>query len=124
MCSKKCAPYFRGNTQFPIYFFSKIQNGGFFEDDVIFQILKKQSYSTKIQDIPKKFAKKNFQDGYFQNGVCTLFLCENMSCDRYFRSIVLIFGLSRYFLTFNHTKIIFRFLDYPYMELPYKILIN
>jgi hypothetical protein len=56
------------------FFFSKIQNGGFFEDDVIFekkltffqkgpaypklnyfQILKKQSCSKKTKYIPKKF---------------------------------------------------------------------
>jgi hypothetical protein len=57
--------------------------------------------------------KKNFQHGgYFQNGVCTFFVYENMSCNRYFRSIVLIFGLSHYFLTFNYTKINFRFVDH------------
>jgi hypothetical protein len=61
------------------HYFSKIQNGGFFEDDVIFekkstffqtgrshpklnffQIRKRQFCSTKTQDIPKKIAKENF----------------------------------------------------------------
>jgi hypothetical protein len=56
----------------------------------------------------KNLPKKIFQDGgYFQNGVCTFSLCENMSCDRYLSSIELIFGLSQYFLTFNYTKINF-----------------
>jgi hypothetical protein len=33
----------------------------------------------------KNMPKKIFQyGGYFQNGVCSLFLHENMSCDRYF----------------------------------------
>jgi hypothetical protein len=95
-----------------IFFFSKIQNGGLFEDDVIFekkivifskeshlklnffQIPKQQSCSTKTQEIPKKLPKKTFQyGGYFHNGVCNFFLCENMSCDRYFCSIELIFGI-------------------------------
>jgi hypothetical protein len=90
-----------------------------------FQILKKQSCSTKTQDIPKKLPKIYFQDGgYFQNGVCTFFLYENMSCNRYFRSIVLIFGLLYYFLRFNHTKINFGFLDHPNMGLSFEILIN
>jgi hypothetical protein len=59
--------------------FSKIQNGGFFEDDVIFekkstifqtgrshpklnifQIQIKEICSTTTQDIPKKIAKENF----------------------------------------------------------------
>jgi hypothetical protein len=49
--------------------------------------------------------KKIFRDGgYFQNGVCTFILYENMSCDRYLSSIKLIFGLPQYFLTFNYTK--------------------
>jgi hypothetical protein len=69
--------------------------------------------------LPKKF----FQNGgYFQNGVCTFFLHENhenMSCDRFFKSIVLIFGLSHYFLTFNQTKIKFRFVDHPSMGQPH-----
>jgi hypothetical protein len=101
-------------------FFSKKQKGGFFEDDVIFE--KKSTFLQKgpptLAFVKKpffKFSKSNlvvqrpkinqtkpkkiFQDGrYFQNGVCTFFLYENMSCDRYFRSIVLIFGLSHYFL--------------------------
>jgi hypothetical protein len=47
-----------------------------------------------------------------------------MSCDRYFRSIVLIFRLSDYFLTFNHTKINFGFLDHPNMGLSYEILVD
>jgi hypothetical protein len=73
----------------------------------------------------KKLPNKILQDGgYFQNGVCTFFLYENMSCDRYFRSMVLIFGLTHYFLTFNHTKINFGFLDHPNMGLPYKILVG
>jgi hypothetical protein len=46
-----------------------------------------------------------------------LSLYENMS-------IVLIFGLSHNFLTFNHTKIDFGFLDHPNTGLSYKILIN
>jgi hypothetical protein len=53
----------------------------------------------------KKMPKKFFQDDeYFKNGVCTFFLYENMSCGRYFKSIGLFFGLSDYFLTFNHTR--------------------
>jgi hypothetical protein len=99
------------------FFFSKIQNGGFFEDDAIFekkstffqkgpfhpklnffQILKKQSCSTKTQDIQKKIAKENFPRWrIFLKWRLYFSLYENMSCDRYFRSIVLIFGLSHYF---------------------------
>jgi hypothetical protein len=76
------------------YFFSKIQNGGFFEDDVnfekkstffqtgrshpklnFFHIRKNQICSTTTQDVPKNLPKKIFQDGgYFQNGVCTFLL--------------------------------------------------
>jgi hypothetical protein len=113
--------------------FSKIQNGGFFEDDVIFEkkstffkrvlptlssTFFKFSKSNLIVQRPKIYQqylpKKNFQDGgYFQNGICTFFLNENMSCDRYFSSIELFFGLSHYFLTFHHTKINFGFLDHP-----------
>jgi hypothetical protein len=77
---------------------------------------------TKIyQKLPKKISKDG---GDMQDGVWTFFLYENMSCDRYFRSFVLIFGLSHYFLTFNHTKINFEILDRPNMGLSYKILIN
>jgi hypothetical protein len=73
----------------------------------------------------KNLPKKILQDGgYFQNGVCTFFLYENMFSDRYFRSIVVIFGFSHYFLTLNHTKINFGFLDHPNMGLSYNILIN
>jgi hypothetical protein len=77
------------------------------------------------QDIQKKKLPKNFfQDGgYFQNGVCAFFLYENMTCDRYFRSIELIFGLSHYFLTLIYIKINVGFLDHPNMGLPYKILV-
>jgi hypothetical protein len=54
----------------------------------------------------KKIPKKIFQDGeYFQNGICTFFSYENMSCDRYFRSVELIIELSHYLLTFNFTNI-------------------
>jgi hypothetical protein len=59
-----------------------------------------------------------------QDGVWTFFLYENMSCDRYIRSIVLIFGLSHYFFTFNQKKIIFRFVDHPNMGLSFKILVE
>jgi hypothetical protein len=124
--------------------FSKIQNGGFFEDDVIFEkkstffkrvlptinsTLFKFSKNNLVVQRPKIYQKnlpkKIFQDGgYFQKGVCTFFSYENMSCDRYFRSIELIFELSHYFLTFNFTKINFEFLDYRNMGLSYKILIN
>jgi hypothetical protein len=73
----------------------------------------------------KNLPKKIFQDGgYFQNGVCTFLLYENMSCDRYFRSIMLIFRLLHFFFTFNHTKLNFGFLDHPNMGLSHKILIN
>jgi hypothetical protein len=68
----------------------------------------------------KKLPKKIFQDGgYFQNGICTFFLYENMSCDRYFSSIELIFGLSQYFFMFSYIKKDFRFSDHPNMGLPY-----
>jgi hypothetical protein len=84
----------------------------------------KFSISNLVQR-PKKLPKKIFQDGgYFQNGVCTFFSYENMSCDRYFRSIELISGLSHYFLTFNRTKINLGFLDHPNMRLSFKILVN
>jgi hypothetical protein len=74
--------------------FSKIQNGGFFEDDVIFE--KKSTFFNRIvptlnstfsnpqkaillykypKIYKKKLPKKIFQDGgYFQNGVFTFFL--------------------------------------------------
>jgi hypothetical protein len=89
----------------------------------------KSSKSNSVVQIPKiyqkKLPKKIFKDGGdLQDGVWTFFLYENMSCDRYFRSIVLIFGLYHYFLTFYHTKIDFGFLDHPNMGLSYKILIN
>jgi hypothetical protein len=71
----------------------------------------------------KKLLKEVFQyGGYFQNGVCTFFSYKNMSCDRCFSSIVLIFGLSHYFLTFNQTKINFRFVDHPNMGVSDTIL--
>jgi hypothetical protein len=74
--------------------FSKIQNGGFFEDDVIFEknrlffkrvvptlnstffkSEKSKSVVQKPKICQKKLPKKIFQDGgYFQNGVCTFFL--------------------------------------------------
>jgi hypothetical protein len=83
-----------------------------------FQIHKKQSCSTKTQDIPKNLPKNIFQDsGYFQNGVCTFFSYGG----RYFRFIELIFGLSHYFLTFNRSKINFGFLDHPNMGLSYNL---
>jgi hypothetical protein len=64
-----------------IFFFSKIQNGGFFDDDVIFEknlTFFHKGPTLKRPKIYQKFLpKKTFQDGgYFQNGVCTFFLCE------------------------------------------------
>jgi hypothetical protein len=70
----------------------KIQNGGKkSKSKSFFQTLRPKIFQ-------KKLPKKIFQDGgYFQNGVCTFFLNENMSCDRYFRYIVVIFWLSHNF---------------------------
>jgi hypothetical protein len=94
-------------------------------NSTIFKFSKSNLVAQRLQIYQKNLPKKIFPDGgYFQNGVCAFFLYENMSCDRYFRSIVLIFGLSHYFLTFDLTKINFGFLDHPNMGLSYKILIN
>jgi hypothetical protein len=96
-----------------------ILNSTFFKSE------KSKSVVQRPKIYQKNLPKKVFQDGgYFQNGVCTFFLYENMSCDRYFSSIELVFGLSQYFLMFNYMKIYFRFLDHPNIGLPYKILVN
>jgi hypothetical protein len=75
-------------------FFSKIQNGGFFEDDVIFEkkstffqtgrstlnsIFFKSEQSNTVVQRPKiyqkKLPKEIFQDGgYFQIGVCGVYV--------------------------------------------------
>jgi hypothetical protein len=124
--------------------FSKIQNGGFFEDDVIFeknrlfskgsfppltQFFSKFSKSNLVVQSPKVYQKKLpnkiFQyGGYFQNGVCTfsymkiclMIVILGLSCS--------FLGCLNIFLTFNHTKINFGFLDHPNMGLSYKIMIN
>jgi hypothetical protein len=74
-------------------FFSKIQNGGFFEDDVIFEkkltffkrvvptlnstFLKSEKSKSVVQRpkiYQKNLPKQIFQDGgYFQNDVCSFF---------------------------------------------------
>jgi hypothetical protein len=88
-----------------------------------FQIWKRQFCSIKTQDIQTKIAKENFPRWrIFSKCRLYFFLYENMSCDRCFSSIELIFGLSQYFLTFNYSKINFRFLDHPNMGLPYNFL--
>jgi hypothetical protein len=70
-----------------------MQNGGFFEDDVIFEkksiffsngsfppstFFKSEKSKSVVQQskiYQKNLPKKFFQDGgYFQNGVCTFFL--------------------------------------------------
>jgi hypothetical protein len=96
--------------------FTKIQNGGFFEDYVIFEkkstffqrvlptlnstffkFLKSNLVVQRPKILQKNLSKKFFQDGgCFQNGVFTFFLYENTSSDRYFRPIVLIFGLFQF----------------------------
>jgi hypothetical protein len=48
-------------------------------------------FFSKWSHAKKNLQKKKIQYGaYFQNGVCTVFLYENMSCDRHF-GVVLIF---------------------------------
>jgi hypothetical protein len=94
-----------------------------------FQILKKQSCSTKTQDIPKKFAKQNFPRWPKMADIFKMAFVL-FSCMKICLVTVILglsssfFGLSQYFLTFNHTKINFGFLDHPNMRLSYKILVN
>jgi hypothetical protein len=89
----------------------------------------KFSKNNLVVQRPKMYQKKICQIKFSKMAdilkmAFALFLNENMSCDRYFRSIVLIFGLSHYFLTFNQTKRNFRFVDHPNMGLWYKILVD
>jgi hypothetical protein len=93
--------------------FLKIQNGGVIFEKILlffqkgpshpkhnfFQILKKQSWRPKTQDI-KIESKEKFQDGgYFQIGVWPFFSYEPL-----FWVWEVIFGLSHYFLMLNYKK--------------------
>jgi hypothetical protein len=44
---------------------------------------------------------KNVLLASVEHGILCLFLNENMSCDRYFRSIALVFALSKFFDIFR-----------------------